>query len=173
MPEISFSLNLTIVSFNHLDVHRQPLPLILARQANTQLTIHHSPIHKFLPLPQLIGFILGAAIALRLNKGFIPIPKGGKLPGAVTMAEFVDYSGQKKAPELRQGSFSPGDQILLVDEWIETGAQAQAAINLIENQGGQIAGLAAINIDTNPYPRAYYRNTTTPLSGSICSPRKR
>ena len=40
-------------------------------------------------------------------------------------------------------------KILLIDEWIETGAQIQAAIKLIESQGGIIAAIASINIDDN------------------------
>lgn len=97
-----------------------------------------------------LGFILGAAVALHLNKGFVPIRKGGKLPVAVITADFVDYSGQQKVPEIRKGLIKPGDQVLLVDEWIETGAQAQAAIDLIEKEGGKVMGIAAINIDRNP-----------------------
>lgn len=99
-----------------------------------------------------LGFILGTAIAVRLNKGFIPIRKGGKLPVAVVRAAFVDYSGRSKVLEVRKGSIAPGEQILLVDEWIETGAQVQAAIDLIEHEGGHIVGIAAINIDNNVLP---------------------
>lgn len=97
-----------------------------------------------------LGFILGAALARRLDKGFIPIRKGGKLPVAVISAAFVDYSGQEKVLELRQDLLRPGDRVLLVDEWIETGAQAQTAVHLIERAGGHVAGIAAINIDDNP-----------------------
>ena len=99
-----------------------------------------------------LGFVLGTAIAVRLNKGFIPIRKGGKLPVAVAKATFVDYSGQTKTLEVRKGSIAPGDRILVVDEWIETGAQVQAAIDLIEREGGQVAGVVAINIDNNVLP---------------------
>jgi adenine phosphoribosyltransferase len=97
-----------------------------------------------------LGFVLGTAIALRLNKGFIPIRKWGKLPVAVAVVEFVDYTGEKKALELRKGILEPGDSVLVVDEWIETGAQMQAAIHLIEQEGGTVAGIATINIDNNP-----------------------
>ena len=97
-----------------------------------------------------LGFILGTAVALRLEKGFIPIRKSGKLPVAVAVAEFVDYTGEKKALELRKGMLKPGDRVLVVDEWIETGAQVQAAIDLIEQEGGVIAGVATINIDPSP-----------------------
>jgi len=97
-----------------------------------------------------LGFILGAAIALKLGKGFIPLRKGGKLPVEVASQEFSDYSGQAKSLELRQGMLKPDDRVLLVDEWVETGAQVEAAINLVEGQGASIVGIATINIDGNP-----------------------
>ncbi len=97
-----------------------------------------------------LGFILGTAIAVRLHKGFIPLRKGGKLPVPVSTAEFVDYSGQRKSLELRQGSIPAGARVLVVDEWIETGAQVQAAVALVEGAGSAVAGIAAINMDDNP-----------------------
>jgi adenine phosphoribosyltransferase len=96
-----------------------------------------------------LGFILGAALALKLGKGFLPLRKGGKLPVAVISREFSDYSGQVKTLELRQGMIKAGDRVLLADEWIETGAQVKAAIGLIESQGGIVFGIASINIDNN------------------------
>jgi adenine phosphoribosyltransferase len=99
-----------------------------------------------------LGFILGTAVAVRLHKGFIPLRKGGKLPSEVISVEFVDYTGGGKSLELRKGSIKSGSRVLLVDEWIETGAQVQAAVNLIEQEGGIIVGIAAINIDHNPIP---------------------
>jgi adenine phosphoribosyltransferase len=100
-----------------------------------------------------LGFILGTAVALRLGKGFVPIRKGGKLPVQVEQAEFVDYTGERKVLEMRQGSVQPGERILLVDDWIETSAQVQAAESLIERQDGRVAGITAINIDDNPDSR--------------------
>lgn len=99
-----------------------------------------------------LGFVLGGALALRLGTGFVPIRKRGKLPVATRAVEFVDYSGQAKGLEIRRGLLQPGDRVLLVDEWIETGTQVQAAIHLIEQEGGVVAGIATINIDDNPLP---------------------
>ena len=96
-----------------------------------------------------LGFILGTAVALRLQKGFVPIRKGGKLPVAVQRVAFVDYSGETKSLEIRRDALPPDQKILLVDEWVETGAQMQAAAQLIEGLGCVIIGLAAINIDDN------------------------
>jgi adenine phosphoribosyltransferase len=97
-----------------------------------------------------LGFILGTAIALRLRKGFIPIRKGGKLPVPVTTAEFVDYTGERVSLELRTGIMQPGHRVLLVDEWVETGAQVRAAVQLIEQQGGVVMGITAIHMDDSP-----------------------
>ncbi len=96
-----------------------------------------------------LGFILGAALALRTHTGFVPIRKGGKLPVAVDIAECVDYTGQRKTLELRRDALKPGTRVLVVDEWIETGAQVWAAIQLIERQGGVIAGIASLHMDDN------------------------
>ncbi|MBU0512845.1 MAG: adenine phosphoribosyltransferase [Chloroflexi bacterium] len=101
-----------------------------------------------------LGFILGTAIALRAEKGFIPIRKGGKLPGKSESVDFVDYTGLRKTLELGTNALMPNTRVLIVDEWVETGAQMQAAIQLVERQGGIVAGIAAINIDDNDVTRS-------------------
>ena len=97
-----------------------------------------------------LGFILGTAIAMHLQKGFIPIRKEGKLPVDSVKKGFIDYSGNRKTLELRKGIIRESEKILIVDEWIETGAQMQAAIELIEKEKGIVVGVTTINIDTNP-----------------------
>lgn len=94
-----------------------------------------------------LGFILGTAIAGRLGLPVIPIRKGGKLPVAGEALEFEDYSGERKRLEIRRGLLRHGARVLLVDEWIETGAQIAVAAELIERQGATIAGIAAIRMD--------------------------
>lgn len=96
-----------------------------------------------------LGFIVGTAIALRTKKGFVPIRKGGKLPVKTNAVDFVDYTGQRKSLELRIDAIAAETKVLIVDEWIETGAQVKAAIELVERQGGIVVGIATINIDDN------------------------
>jgi len=96
-----------------------------------------------------LGFILGTAIARHLNLGIIAIRKGGKLPVEVDRVEFRDYTGTLKQLEIRKDALRTPAHVLLVDEWIETGTQIRAAAKLIEAQGGTIAGIATINMDTN------------------------
>jgi len=100
-----------------------------------------------------LGFILGSALALSSGTGFITIRKEGKLPVPTEHAGFVDYTGMQKGLELRHDVVLPGQRVLIVDEWIETGAQVSAAIRLIEARGGIIAGVAAIHIDANDRTR--------------------
>lgn len=96
-----------------------------------------------------LGFILGTALAMRLGTGFLAMRKEGKLPVAADAQSFVDYTGLTKTLELRRGALRAGTRVLLVDEWIETGAQMWAASALIERQGGIVAGVATINLDDN------------------------
>lgn len=99
------------------------------------------------------GFILGTALAFRARKGFIPIRKGGKLPVKADVIHFTDYSREGKSLELRPDSISAGIRVLVVDEWIETGAQAKAAIELVERRGGIVVGVATIGMDDNEATR--------------------
>ena len=44
------------------------------------------------------------------------------------MTKFVDYTKQERRLELRFGAFQPGSRLLLMNEWVETGAQALASV---------------------------------------------
>ncbi|KAM5181034.1 adenine phosphoribosyltransferase-like [Mantella aurantiaca] len=94
-----------------------------------------------------MGFILGAAIASHLGKGFLAIRKAGHLCVKTHSQSYVDYSGREKYAEIRTDAIKPGLRILLVDQWIETGGTMRAAINLVEQQGGVVAGVATICIE--------------------------
>jgi adenine phosphoribosyltransferase len=100
-----------------------------------------------------LGFILGTAIAMGTEKGFVPLRKGGKLPVQSDAAYFVDYTGHEKSLEIRRDALQPGSRVLLVDEWVETGAQVKAAIELLERQGATVAAIATINVDDNELTR--------------------
>ena len=96
-----------------------------------------------------LGFILGTALALKLGVGFVPVRKGGKLPVKHERVAYRDYSGTEKIFELRTDPWPPGTRVLLVDDWIETGATARAAVELIERAGGVVVGIAAIAFRKN------------------------
>lgn len=107
-----------------------------------------------------LGFVLGTALAVRTHRGFLTVRKGGKLPVAgIDSLAFVDYSDSQKSLEIRTDQIQAGTKVLLVDEWVDTGAQAKAAAELIERQGGIITGIATINMNkhdgTAPLWKAY------------------
>lgn len=83
------------------------------------------------------GFILGAALAHRLNKGFVPIRKQGKLPGKKVSVEYALEYGTDKI-EVHEDAIQHGQRVLLVDDLIATGGTASAACQLIEKLGGSI-----------------------------------
>ncbi|MBI4449231.1 adenine phosphoribosyltransferase, partial [Candidatus Woesearchaeota archaeon] len=83
------------------------------------------------------GFILGAALADRIDKPFVPIRKKGKLPGKVISQEYALEYGTDKI-EMHEDAVQPGQRVLLVDDLIATGGTAAAAAQLIEKLGGII-----------------------------------
>ena len=92
------------------------------------------------------GFVFGSAVALRLGAGFVPVRKPGSIhPGrkAIHVSE-PDWRGRSLAYELQRAAVGPGDRVLLVDDWAETGSQAIAARSLVEECGGAWAGVSLL-----------------------------
>ena len=89
------------------------------------------------------GFILGAAVAQRLNAGFIPIRKPGKLPSkSLTAAYDLEYG--KDALEIHEDAVERGQRVLIVDDVLATGGTAGAAIELVGKLGGELQGVAVL-----------------------------
>ena len=96
-----------------------------------------------------MGFVLGTALATRLNVGFLPIRKAGKLCVDTDSVTFTNYSGRTQDMEVRTPAFLSGTRVLLVDQWIETGGTMDGAIRLVKRQEGIVAGLVAIAMERN------------------------
>jgi adenine phosphoribosyltransferase len=92
------------------------------------------------------GFVLAAPVAIELDAGFVAIRKSGALfPGEkITRVTGTDYRGHKAELQLQRESVTPADRVLLVDDWFETGSQGLAAQALIEEAGGELAGVSVI-----------------------------
>ncbi len=89
------------------------------------------------------GFIFGAALAIELGKGFVPIRKPGKLPAAVISAEYSLEYGMDKI-EMHADAISKGCKVLIIDDLLATGGTMQAACSLVERAGGEVAECAFI-----------------------------
>lgn len=83
------------------------------------------------------GFIFGGALASRLDLGFIPIRKKGKLP-FTTVSEKYELEYGFDAMEIHIDAFCGKSEarVLLIDDLIATGGTANASIRLIESIGG-------------------------------------
>ena len=102
-----------------------------------------------------MGFVLGSALATRLGVGFLPIRKAGKLCVDTDSVTFSNYSGRTQDMEMRKPAFAAGTKVLLVDQWVETGGTMDGAIRLVEQQGGEVAGLVAIAMEENEKTAGY------------------
>ncbi len=83
------------------------------------------------------GFIFAAAVALRLETGFVPVRKKGKLPFS-THAESYELEYGTNTVELHIDAVKPGDRVLLVDDLLATGGTAAAAAKLLRKIDAEI-----------------------------------
>jgi adenine phosphoribosyltransferase len=87
------------------------------------------------------GFILGSAVADRLEAGFVPVRKLGKLPAATIRASY-DLEYGSDTLEMHRDAIHPGQHILIVDDLLATGGTASATVNLVKQAGGQVEGIS-------------------------------
>ena len=89
------------------------------------------------------GFIFGAPVAEKLEAGFVPMRKKGKLPGE-TYAETYELEYGTDQLEMHVDAVEPGEKVLLIDDLIATGGTAEAAIHLLTRAGAEIVGAAFV-----------------------------
>jgi adenine phosphoribosyltransferase len=89
------------------------------------------------------GFIFGPALAYRLNAGFVPVRKPGKLPAETVKVSYQLEYGSNSL-EVHKDAIGKGDRVLIVDDLLATGGTAVATAELARGLGAQIAGLAFV-----------------------------
>jgi len=89
------------------------------------------------------GFIFGPALAYRLNAGFVPVRKPRKLP-AETAKVTYDLEYGSDSLEIHVDAIEPGQRVVLVDDLLATGGTMEATIKLVQQLGGEIAGLGFV-----------------------------
>ncbi|WP_274476271.1 adenine phosphoribosyltransferase [Mangrovimonas aestuarii] len=83
------------------------------------------------------GFIFGPMLAQKLNAGFVPVRKPGKLPYK-TIQESYDLEYGEDVLEMHADAIKKGDKVLIHDDVLATGGTAQAVCKLVERLGGEI-----------------------------------
>ena len=109
------------------------------------------------------GFIFGAAVAIELRLGFVPVRKPGKLPVETIGIDYALEYGADRL-EIDPGAIQAGQRVVLVDDLIATGGTARAAAELLRTAGavvehaafvidlpdlGGAASLGAIGVETH------------------------
>ena len=98
------------------------------------------------------AFLLAGAVAIELGTGVAAIRKdGSSLRGDLVRATAEpDYLGRTHTLVAARGSLPAGARVLLVDDWIELGAQARAAGSIVEECGAVLAGVSVIVDQSTP-----------------------
>jgi adenine phosphoribosyltransferase len=89
------------------------------------------------------GFIFGPALAYRLNAGFVPVRKPGKLPSTTARVEY-DLEYGSNILEVHKDAIQKGERVLIVDDLLATGGTAEATAKLASSLGAEIGGLAFV-----------------------------
>ena len=85
------------------------------------------------------GFLIGSALAYKMNCGFIPVRKKGKLPYKTISEEYALEYGTDTL-YMHEDAIKKGDNVLVVDDLIATGGTALAMIKMVEKLGGNVIG---------------------------------
>jgi adenine phosphoribosyltransferase len=89
------------------------------------------------------GFVFGAVLAYKLNIGFVPVRKKGKLP-YTTISEKYDLEYGSAEIEMHTDAIQKGENVVVVDDLIATGGTVAATIKLVERLGGSVVECAFI-----------------------------
>lgn len=84
------------------------------------------------------GFIFGAAVAVSIGAGFIPVRKPGKLPIQTIGIDYALEYGTDRL-EMDPSSVSPGERVVIVDDLIATGGTALATAQLLRQAGASVS----------------------------------
>jgi adenine phosphoribosyltransferase len=89
------------------------------------------------------GFIFGTAVAMCLSAGFGLVRKPGKLPHSrVSMSYDLEYGTDRL--EMHADAVGKGQRVLLVDDVLATGGTMKACIDLVNQLGGDLVGVAVL-----------------------------
>lgn len=89
------------------------------------------------------GFIFGSILSEKLNAGFVPVRKPGKLPAEKEKATYQLEYGTDTL-EIHRDAINPGDNVLIHDDLLATGGTMEAVCKMIEKLGGNVVQISFI-----------------------------
>jgi len=89
------------------------------------------------------GFIFAPALAYYLGAGFVPVRKPKKLPAACASISYDLEYGQDTL-EIHRDAIGKSHRVIIADDLLATGGTAKAVVNLVEQLGGEVAGLVFV-----------------------------
>ena len=89
------------------------------------------------------GFIFAPALAYRLNAGFVPVRKPGKLPAETAKVSY-DLEYGSNTLEIHKDAIQKGQRVIIVDDLLATGGTAQATVKLAQSLGADVVGLGFV-----------------------------
>ncbi|MEV4508375.1 adenine phosphoribosyltransferase [Dactylosporangium sp. NPDC049525] len=117
------------------------LPAALAALVPGAPTLVAGPVSR--------GSLVGALVAAQLGVGFVEVRKNDRIafgsdPAFIRRALPGSYHGGGALMSFRRGLVRPGDRVVCVDDWIESGAQAGAAREMVLELGAQFLGTVCV-----------------------------
>ncbi len=83
------------------------------------------------------GFFFAPILAAKLNAGFVPVRKVGKLPSdKISRTYALEYGNDTL--EMHEDSINPGENVIIHDDVLATGGTAKATCELVEALGGKV-----------------------------------
>ena len=93
--------------------------------------------------PESRGFIFGCPVATKMNIGFVPIRKPGKLPRK-TIDESYDLEYGSNTLSIHEDAIKKGDKVIIIDDLLATGGTLEAAVKLVNRCGAEVVGIGCI-----------------------------
>lgn len=134
----------TVPDFPHPGIQFRDITTLIAHHQGMAASVHHLAELADAAGAQKVagmearGFIFGAAVAVQLGVGFVPVRKPGKLPIATIGIDYVLEYGTDRL-EMDPTAILPGQKVVIVDDLIATGGTALASAELLRRAGAEIS----------------------------------
>ncbi len=133
----------TVPDFPHAGIQFRDITTLIGHHQGMASSVHHLAEMAAAGDAQKIagmearGFIFGAAVAVQLGVGFVPVRKPGKLPIETISIDYALEYGTDRL-EMDPSAIEPGEKVIIVDDLVATGGTALASAELLRRAGAVI-----------------------------------